>query len=65
MISDIKNAGNDLLHIFPHFLILNYLKMPLLFVEVLDFVDENGNEVLQLGSIVKLAEKTIRLILSR
>jgi hypothetical protein len=39
--------------------------MHLLFVEVLDFVDENGNEVLQLGSIVKLAEKTIRLILSR
>jgi hypothetical protein len=46
-------------------LILNYFKTPLVFVEVLDFVDENGNEVLQLGSIVKLAEKTIRLILSR
>ena len=33
--------------------------------QVLDFVDDNGNEVLQLGSVVKLGEETIRTILSR
>ena len=31
----------------------------------MNFVDDNGNEVLQLGSIVKLNEKTLRTILSR
>ncbi len=31
----------------------------------MNFVDDNGNEVLQLGSIVKLAERTFRNILSR
>ena len=28
-------------------------------------MDDNGNEVLQLGSVVKLGEETIRTILSR
>ncbi|XP_023340710.1 serine-enriched protein, partial [Eurytemora carolleeae] len=45
-----------------------YSKHPLatfLMEMVLDFIDHNGNEVLQLGSIVKLEERTIRKILSR
>ena len=36
-----------------------------LYLKVLDFVDCNGNDVLQLGSTVKLSEETIRTILSR
>ena len=34
-------------------------------LKVMAFIDENGNEVLQLGSIVKLAERTIRNIFKR
>ena len=33
--------------------------------KVLDFVDDNGDEVLSLGSVVKVSEETIRTILSR
>ena len=33
--------------------------------EVLYFVDENSNDILSLGSIVKLSEETIRNILCR
>ena len=36
-----------------------------IFSKVLDFVDCNGNDVLQLGSTVKLSEETIRTILAR
>ena len=36
-----------------------------MYLKVLDFVDCNGNDVLQLGSTVKLSEETIRTILSR
>ena len=39
--------------------------MFILLFQVLDFVDDNGNEVLQLGSTVKLSEETIRTIFSR
>ena len=34
-------------------------------VKVLYFVDDNGNEVLSLGSMVKVSEETIRKILCR
>ena len=35
------------------------------YFQVLYFVDDNGNEVLSLGSMVKVSEETIRNILCR
>ena len=52
-------ANNDciLWHGFCEFFISHF--------QVLYFVDDNGNEVLSLGSMVKVSEETIRNILCR
>ena len=46
------------------FLFISFIDLPI-HVQVLYFVDDNGNEVLSLGSMVKVSEDTIRIILCR
>ena len=51
------------IYLFPVFVIVleqNYFSF-----QVLSFVDFNGNDVLSLGSMVKVSEETIRNILCR